>query len=227
MSGWGAHLGAPLNTMVAVARAAQGLPPATVAVLNTAKGGATTASHRVEGLWDALLAQAHPDDVVVIQFGHNDQKCQELPPFGAYTENLTRFVAEARAVRAHAVLCTPVARRHFAGDHIEQTHREYPDAVRAAATALGVPLIDLTVWTTALYERLGPLGSTALFTHLPAGASQLYPDGVEDNTHFSFMGASTVAAYVAQCLTPVVLTAIAGYERREGRHPIHHGGSGR
>ncbi|MFI6634160.1 rhamnogalacturonan acetylesterase [Nonomuraea fuscirosea] len=180
MSGWGAQLGAYIG----------------VPVRNFAKGGATTASHRAEGLWAALVREIAPGDVVVLQFGHNDQKEPELP----YRDNLRAFVGEARAAGALAVLCTPVQRRRFDGARLVPTHGGYPDQVRALAAAGGVPLIDLTAATTELYERLGPEGSKALFTHFPPGAHPLYPEGVADDTHFCFRGADEVAAIVAERL---------------------------
>ncbi|MFI7442487.1 rhamnogalacturonan acetylesterase [Nonomuraea indica] len=183
MSGWGAQLGARLGGPVR----------------NFAKGGATTASHRAEGLWDALLLEAAPGDVVVIQFGHNDQKEPGLP----YQENLRAFVREARGAGALPVLCTPVQRRRFDGNRLAPTHGDHPDQVRALAAEEGVPLVDLTAATTELYERLGPEGSKALFTHLPPGRHPLYPEGVADDTHFCFRGADEVAAIVAARLKEI------------------------
>ncbi|MFI9843776.1 rhamnogalacturonan acetylesterase [Nonomuraea sp. NPDC051941] len=183
MSGWGAQLGAYAGEPVR----------------NFAKGGATTASHRAEGLWAALLREVVPGDVVVIQFGHNDQKDPAIP----YQDNLRAFVEEARGAGASAVLCTPVQRRRFDGDRLVPTHGDHPDLVRALAAAEGVPLIDLTAATTELYERLGPDGSRSLFTHFKPGEHPLYPDGVADDTHFSFRGADEVAAIVAERLKEI------------------------
>ncbi|MET7461861.1 rhamnogalacturonan acetylesterase [Nonomuraea sp. NPDC005501] len=183
MSGWGAQLGGHVGGPVR----------------NFAKGGATTAGHRAEGLWAALLLEAAPGDLVVIQFGHNDQKEPELP----YRDNLRAFVEEARGAGALPVLCTPVQRRRFVGDRLAPTHGDYPDRVRALAAEQGVPLIDLTAATTELYERLGPEGSKALFTHFPPGGHPLHPDGVADDTHFCFRGADEVAAIVAERLKEI------------------------
>ncbi|MCK2216545.1 rhamnogalacturonan acetylesterase [Actinomadura sp. ATCC 31491] len=183
MSGWGAQLGAYAGGPVR----------------NFAKGGATTASHRAEGLWAALLREAVPGDLVVLQFGHNDQKEPELP----YQENLRAFLGEARAAGARPVLCTPVQRRRWAGGRLVPTHGRYPGLVRDLAAAEDVPLVDLTAATTALYERLGPEGSKALFTHFPPGAHPLHPGGVADDTHFCFRGADEVAAIVAARLKEI------------------------
>src|SRR5450756_1783808 len=66
MSGWGAALERRLR-------------PEDV-VVNFAKGGATTQSFIAEGLWGALLAQARPGDVAVIQSGNNDQRQPDCSP---------------------------------------------------------------------------------------------------------------------------------------------------
>lgn len=46
--------------------------PAKINVANHARGGRSSRTFISEGLWDQLLAQVKPGDVVLIQFGHND-----------------------------------------------------------------------------------------------------------------------------------------------------------
>lgn len=41
-------------------------------VVNRARGGRSSRTYRHEGLWDDVLAESHPGDYVLIQFGHND-----------------------------------------------------------------------------------------------------------------------------------------------------------
>ncbi|MET3771945.1 GDSL-type esterase/lipase family protein [Arthrobacter nitrophenolicus] len=81
MSGWGGRL-APLTHTWA-------------AVHNFAKGGASTESFRDEGLWDSLLAEAGEGDLVLIQFGHNDQKKPHLAARTGYAANLRTMVRGA------------------------------------------------------------------------------------------------------------------------------------
>ncbi|HSU48738.1 MAG TPA: rhamnogalacturonan acetylesterase [Arthrobacter sp.] len=194
MSGWGAHL-APLTY-------------AWGAVHNFAKGGAATESFRVDGLWADLLAEAGPEDLVLIQFGHNDQKKQHLAARTGYAANLRTMVAEVRRAGAVPVLCTPVERRHFlAGGHptggtpsdpaLEVSLEDYPEVVRELGLELEVPVLDLNAWTRRLYLRLGREGSRELFCHFAPGEHAHWPDGLADNTHFSQQGAALVAAEVA------------------------------
>lgn len=196
MCGWGAHLGAALT-----ARCGSAEP---LHVVDLAKNGATTESHRVEGLWAAVLDATEPGDLVLLQFGHNDQKHEHLSAWTGYTENLISMIAEVRALGAHPVLCTPVARRHFVRGRLLRTHGDHPAAVSALAETYDVPMLDLHRRTRELLDQLGEEPSRRLFTQLPAGASPLYPEGIEDDTHFSVDGAIAVAEIVAEELAPVL-----------------------
>ena len=43
-----------------------------VNVVNRARGGRSSRTFITEGLWDKLLADVKPGDIVLIEFGHND-----------------------------------------------------------------------------------------------------------------------------------------------------------
>ncbi|MFF1252830.1 rhamnogalacturonan acetylesterase [Pseudarthrobacter sp. NPDC058329] len=188
MSGWGAQL-----------------PPHVVtwaAVHNFAKGGASTESFREEGLWARLLAEAGGGDLVLIQFGHNDQKRPHLAARTGYAANLRTMVADVRALGALPVLCTPVERRHLldrpSSDAVlEESLEDYPEVVRELGLELGLPVIDLNAWTRGLYQRLGREASKDLFCHFGPGTHAFWPGGLTDNTHFSQEGAALVAGHVA------------------------------
>ena len=188
MSGWGAQL-----------------PPhvySWAAVHNFAKGGASTESFREEGLWAQLLETAEAGDIVLIQFGHNDQKKAHLAARTGYAANLRTMVAEVRGLGATPVLCTSVERRQFlAGTGtpgaLEESLEDYPDVVREIAVELQLPSIDLNSWTRARYQELGVEESKSLFCHFGPGEHAFWSAGLADNTHFSQGGASLVAAEVA------------------------------
>lgn len=168
-------------------------------VHNEAIGGATSASFLAEGRWQRVLDAVQPGDVVVIQFGHNDQKEPEtLAADGGYTANLRRFVEESRAAGGSPVLGTSVERRLFTDDgDLRLSHGPYPAAVRRLGGELDVPVIELTGFTRWLYQWMGVEDSWRLFGHA-------HPEtGEPDNTHFGAFGARTVAAFVAQQLRVV------------------------
>ncbi|MEV4049862.1 hypothetical protein AB0J55_01640 [Amycolatopsis sp. NPDC049688] len=72
--------------------------------------------------------------------------------------------------------------------------------MRELAAAKHVPLIDLTVASTALWNRAGVEGTKKYFMIFPAGKYPNYPDGSQDNTHFQAAGAIEVARLVATAL---------------------------
>ncbi|SEI40303.1 Lysophospholipase L1 [Arthrobacter sp. yr096] len=183
MSGWGAHL-APETYWWA-------------AVHNFAKGGATTESFREEGLWYQLLNQTVKGDLVLIQFGHNDQKREHLAARTGYDGNLRRMAAEVRAKGGVPVLCTSVERRHFSNGRLDTTLGEYPAVVRELGAELELDVLDLNQWTRALYQEMGEEGSKELFFHFAPGEHAHWAGGLEDNTHFHVKGAQRIAAFVA------------------------------
>ncbi|MES3025753.1 MAG: rhamnogalacturonan acetylesterase [Pseudomonadota bacterium] len=165
-----------------------------VAVANHARSGETLKSFMTNLRWDKLMSDTRPGDVVLLQFGHNDEKQEYARTYaaadGAYTGFLTAFVSDVRQRGAHPVLLTPVARRTFnAAGKIENSHAGYDDAVRALAAKLAVPLIDLTAMTTRMYETLGPEVSPSAFTN-----------GGKDKTHHNVYGAYVIACFVARGL---------------------------
>jgi lysophospholipase L1-like esterase len=188
------------------------------AVHNFAKGGASTESFRAEGLWHQLLESAEEGDMVLIQFGHNDQKKVHLAARTGYAANLRTMVAEVRALRARPVLCTSVERRHFfeeagAGAELEETLEDYPEVVREIALELLLPVVDLNSWTRDLYTELGGEESKQLFCHFGPGEHAYWPAGGADNTHFSQRGAALVAEYVASQIALLGLAPGMGKRR--------------
>lgn len=171
----------------------------TVTVVNKAKNGRSTSSFRNEGLWKQIMDESQEGDFVFIQFGHND----EVPTKKTYTteaefkSNLLRYVTEAREKKMTPLLLTPVARRKFdAAGKIEGTHDVYAQLVRDVAKENNVLLIDLDKKSQELYQQMGVENSKLLFVQLKPGEHPNYPDGKEDNTHFSELGARLIAQLV-------------------------------
>lgn len=170
----------------------------TVVVKNHARNGRSTRSFIEQGRWQTLLEATRPGDYVFIQFGHNDQaksKVERYTPQEQYRANLERFVAEVRARQAIPVLMTPVVRRRFdeTGSFFD-SHRDYPDFVRQAAANTGAVLLDMESSSREVVRAHGEEGSKSLYLWLAPGEHVNYPDGLQDNTHFSPVGARVMAA---------------------------------
>ncbi|HET7845101.1 MAG TPA: GDSL-type esterase/lipase family protein [Xanthomonadales bacterium] len=164
-----------------------------VEVVNRATSGRSTRSWIDEGRLDAIAAELARGDVLLIQFGHNDEK-QDDParytdPRSAFRDNLRRMVAVARQGGAEPVLVTPVARRRFAEGDVVDSHGAWSTAVRDVARAERVILVDLDARSRDLLRALGDGPSRAYY---------LYDDasGLADDTHFSPRGATAMACLV-------------------------------
>jgi lysophospholipase L1-like esterase len=168
-----------------------------VRVENHARNGRSTRTFIEEHRWQAILDSLKSGDYVLIQFGHNDEskeKVDRYTPPEDYRKNLLMFIRTVREKNAHPILFTPVVRRRFDSLGVfYDTHGEYPDIVRAVAHESNVPLIDMQRKTRELLEHYGAEESKKLFLHVLPGESPNYPEGKEDNTHFSPLGAELVA----------------------------------
>jgi lysophospholipase L1-like esterase len=169
-----------------------------VTVHNHAASGRSTKSFIDEGRWASVRAALQPGDVLIIQFGHNDQKTDSPERYAEawtdYTDNLHRFVREGRQAGATPILATSICRRCFTDTgQLQRTLADYPAATRALAAELGVAMVDLNLLTASALAALGPEASRDWFLHLPAGRHSGHPEGKSDNTHLSAFGAETVA----------------------------------
>jgi len=171
-----------------------------VKVENHAKNGRSTRTFIEEKLWQRIIEKLKPGDYVFIQFGHNDSSKEKVERYASpdeYRANLVRFISEVRERNAGPVLLTPVMRRRFDKDgKFYDTHGVYPDIVRAVAVESRVPLIDMHRLSERVIKQCGVEGSKALFLHLKPNENANYPNGVTDNTHFTPLGAETLAALV-------------------------------
>lgn len=167
-----------------------------VKIDNRALNGRSSRSFRAEGEWQKVIDVLKKGDYVFIQFGHNDQKegTDRYASPADYGRNLIRFIEEVRAKKAIPVLLTPVMRRRFddKGEFYD-THGEYPGVVRSIAKEYKTPLIDMHRGSETVIRQYGPEGSKKLFLQLKPGENINYPKGVEDNTHFSPLGAEEMA----------------------------------
>lgn len=178
-----------------------------VVIANFAESGLSCTSFLAQLRLDKILSQLKRGDYVIVEFGHNDEK-EKKPGDGAwysYSRNLKIFVDRVRAAGGHIIFCTPTARRFFNDDHktIQNTHGDYPEAMKAVAQREQVPVIDLTRMSTVFYETLGEEGSKKSLVHYPANTFPGQDQPLADNTHFNPYGAWEIAKMVVMGLKNV------------------------
>ena len=199
---------------------ARHLPPGQWSVRNHARPGRSTRSFRREGLWQRVLAELKPGDLVLIQFGHNDadtldtgrhrgvlpglgdETCEVFLPdhhretvhtFGWY---LNQFVTECRTLGALPVLLSCTVKNVWQNDRLSLPRDHYSDWSAAAAANAGVPFLDLNRFMANFYETLGEDAVRPLFC------------SAEDTVHTSLAGASVNAECVASFLKSLVLPPV-------------------
>ena len=179
--------------------------------VNMAAGGRSSKSYLNEGRWAKALELK--GDYYLIQFGHNDEPGKgpdrETDPATTYTQNMARYVDEARAIGAKPVLVTSLTRRQWNanGDgKITSSLVPYVEAVKKLAADKHVLLIDLHASSKDLCEQLGREKCNEL--------SPLKGTNEVDNTHLNAKGSVVFARLVVTGLEQAV-PELAPYFRTE------------
>lgn len=157
------------------------------AVCNQAHSGMTSRCFVQDGHMDIILSHMQKGDLLLIQFGHNDQKRRALAPNGGYTEALWHICTLCREKGGIPVLISPPSRvpfRDALGWH--DLLLDHAQAVRALAEREHIPFIDLHEYTFRRYISA------------PDMCREYFKHG--DATHGNDHGAYINAAFVAKCL---------------------------
>ena len=199
-----------------------------VAISNHAESGLTVRTFLDGHRLDKVLAMLKKGDYVVCEFGHNDQK-EKRPGDGAwyhFAHGLKTFIDRVRAANGHIIFITPTQRRSFdeaTHTKIQETHLDYPDAMRAVAKREGVPVIELHDMTRTFFETLGYEGSKKALVHYPANTFPGQDKPLADNTHFNPYGAYEVAKMVVmgmkQLQLPIIGELKADWQDFDAAHP--------
>lgn len=171
-----------------------------VKVVNHAMGGRSTKTFIEEGRWDRLLDEVQPGDYVIIQFGHNDASTrpERHASHADYYQNLTKFVNDVHSKGANPILATSIVMRTFKDKVlVDDRLKAYPAITRMVARDLNVPLIDVNVASRDLVLLLGDEPSKAYYRWVEPGIDPVKPDGIQDDTHMLELGATQMAAFVA------------------------------
>ena len=199
-----------------------------VAISNHAESGLTVRTFLDGHRLDKVLSMMKKGDYVVCEFGHNDQK-EKRPGDGAwyhFAHGLKTFIDRVRAAGGNIIFITPTQRRSFdeaTHTKIQETHLDYPDAMRAVAKREGVPVIELHDMTRTFFETLGFEGSKRALVHYPANTFAGQDKPLADNTHFNPYGAYEVAKMVVmgmkQLQLPIVDCLRTDWRDFDAAHP--------
>jgi len=175
-----------------------------IGVVDLAQSGRSSRSFIDEGFFADLAGRIGAGDILLIQFGHNDEKIHSPERYTApetdFKTYLQKYIDLAHEKDATPVLLTPIVRRKFEDGKLVPTHGKYPGAMRELAADTGTALIDMTRMSGQFVAALGEEDSKTVYLYL-AGVDATKPD----NTHFTETGAYAMASLVARGLDALKL----------------------
>jgi lysophospholipase L1-like esterase len=152
-------------------------------LVNRAVGGTGVATFSAPGShWENTLPLIKPGDVVMIQFGHNDNPPRgPLKGIGEETEtrenpqtkepqtvhtwgwHLRRYIADIRARGATPIVCSLIPRKTWKDGKIVRNRDTFAGWAAQVAAAEHVPFVDLNEIIARHYDELGPRKVDAFF----------------------------------------------------------------
>jgi lysophospholipase L1-like esterase len=197
-------------------------------VVNRAVGGLSSRTYLTGGHWERAFALVKPGDVVIMQFGHNDngavndatraraslrgvgdeaeeidnlltKRHEVVHTYGWY---LKRFVRDAREKGAIPVICSLVPRKLWDDQGLITRNKDtYAGWAARVADQEKVAFIDLNEIVAAKYDALGREAVMKLFP-------QVTPD---EHTHTNLAGAELNARCVIEGLKALKDNPLAPY----------------
>ncbi|MFL5619093.1 MAG: rhamnogalacturonan acetylesterase [Gemmatimonadaceae bacterium] len=199
-----------------------------VSVVNRARGGRSSRTFVSEGLWERLIADVRPGDVVLIEFGHNDggaindtlrargslpglgddsvaidnlitKRHEVVHSFGWY---MRKMIAETKAKGATPIVLSLSVRNLWKDGQIERGSGRYGMWSAQLAREAAVRFIDLTNLVADSLQRLGPERTNAMY--------------VQDYVHFNAQGADLHARMVVSALKALRPSPVRGWLSAKG-----------
>jgi len=199
-----------------------------VNVVNRARGGRSSRTFISEGLWERLVADLKPGDVVLIEFGHNDggaindtlrargslpgsgddsiaidnlitKRHEVVHSFGWYVR---KMIADTKAKGATPIVLSLSVRNLWKDGQIERGSGKYGLWSAQLAREAGVKFIDLTNLVADSLQRLGPERTKAMY--------------VQDYVHFNLEGADLHARTVVSALKALRPSPVRGWLSAKG-----------
>jgi lysophospholipase L1-like esterase len=208
--GWGAQFSTVFNSNVKVIdRAVSGTSIkswlyANVSTQADASGECTLTNTNYSANWNAMLdanAGMKKGDYLIVEFGINDgSDCSKGRHVGIelFKTYLTTMAKAASDRGAQAIFLTPTNAIGCTGSTAQtNTRGQYPAATIAAGAAAGVPVIDVTTLSAALYTSAGLCPNSADYTSTTSKVGLFF---CGDHTHFEKAGALQISQMVGKAL---------------------------
>jgi lysophospholipase L1-like esterase len=196
---------------------------------NRAIGGRSSRSYIMEDQWKETLALVKPGDIILFQWGHNDDGPLDDPARARGTikgigdetkeiENpilkihetvhtygwyLRKYVVDTITAGATPILCSPIPRKTWKDGKVVRNAESYGGWARAIADQQHIAFIDLNEIIARQYDALGQPAVEPLFA--------------DPHTHTSRAGAELNAASVVAGLKALSPDPLAPYFSEKGK----------
>jgi lysophospholipase L1-like esterase len=196
---------------------------------NRAIGGRSSRSYIMEGQWAETLAFVKPGDVILFQWGHNDDGPLDDPARARGTikgigdeskeiENpilkmhetvhtygwyLRKYIADTKAKGAIAIVCSPIPRKTWMDGKVVRNSDSYGGWARQVAEEQHVGFVNLNEIIAQKYDALGEAAVEPMFA--------------DPHTHTSRVGAELNAEAVVSGLKALPTDPVAKYLSAKGK----------
>ncbi len=179
-----------------------------IAVFNNARSGNSTKSY-----WDSHFSwrdEIKKGDLVLIQFGHNDQKSNLPAKFTSaidgrspsYKGYLKKYIDFVKSREATIVIFSPMERAIFDGDKLRYSHRtsdgDYVKAALESAKEQNVLFIDFNKMSRDTISGLGPEKINRYYLMKDIGRGHI------DKTHLNRAGSKYFAELILGKLQEII-----------------------
>jgi len=208
---------------------------AKVNVVNRARGGRSSRTFISEGLWEQLLADLKPGDIVLIQFGHNDGGAINEEPPGSKRPLRARASLPGLGEESQEIDNVVTKKHEVVHTFGWYMRKMIADTKAKGATPVVLSLTVRNIWPEGKLERgSGQFGAMSAEIAKAAGvafidltnlvADQLEPMGQakvkeifqQDYVHFNLVGADLHAANVVAGLKALRSARVAQYLSAKG-----------
>ena len=168
-----------------------------VKVLNFAHYGLSTKSFLNQNRFVPIKEAMIKNDLLFIILGTNDEVYDNPIKYtnkdSDYLNNIDIFCSEAIKKGAIPIVVSSPCKRVFKDNLIQNVHNGYPEALINHAKKMNYLYIDLHTLSMDLYQKLGPKKTKEFHLIYEKGEYSRYPEGVNDNTHYNYVGAKAIA----------------------------------